>query len=331
VKNFEYARPTTEAEALQLLAEREATAVLAGGTDLVTLLQRELLPADRVVDVKEVATWRGIAQGDDGGLLIGALTTLEEIVDSPLTDDYPSLLHVADGIRAIQMQQTGTLGGDLCHLPNCWYFRNGHGLLGIRNGESLVATGDNRYHAILGNAGPAKYVSASRFAPAAIAWGARVRIAGPQPDREEWLPLEYLYRTPTIESQGVTVLERGQLVTHVWLPPSQGYVSASYEVLATTGLDWPLAAAACTLDVADGIVRDARIVLGHVAPTPWVSREAVRAILGHSVNAATAERAADAAVVSATPLSKNESKVQMARTAVKRAILRATGQLEGGL
>ena len=78
-------------------------------------------------------------------------------------------------------------------------------------------------------------------------------------------------------------------------------------------------------------IRDARVVLGHVAPTPWVSREAIRALVGHSANEATAERAADAAVAVATPLSKNESKVQLARTAVKRAILRATGLDEGGL
>ena len=84
-----------------------------------------------------------------------------------------------DGIRAIQMQQSGTIGGDLCHLPNCWYYRNGHGLLAMQDGESLVAAGDNRYHAILGNTGPAKFVSASRFAPATVAWGAKVRVIGP--------------------------------------------------------------------------------------------------------------------------------------------------------
>ncbi len=331
MKNFEFARPTTEGEALELLAEGDA-AVLAGGTDLVTLMKRELVTPERVVDVKEVEAWRGVAVDAEGGLVIGALTTLEDLLDSSLTIDHASLRDVADAVHAIQLQQTGTLGGDLCHLPNCWYFRNGEGLLGQRNGESLVAAGDNRYHAILGNAGPAKFVSASRFAPAAIAWNATVRVAGPNADQSEWMPLEYLYRTPNVEKQGVTILEPGQLVTHVRLAPRTGTTtSAAYEVLATTGLDWPLAAAACTLDVSGGVIRAANVVLGQVAPTPWVSREAAAALVGQSPNEATFERAADAAVAVATPLSKNEYKVQLARTAVKRALLRAVGENEGGL
>src|SRR5690606_14594889 len=121
------------------------------------------------------------AEGE--GVLIGTLVTLEEMKDSPLLADYRSLIDVVDGVKSIQIQSMGTLGGDLCHLPNCWYFRNGYGLLGMDKGESLVAAGDNRYHAIFGNQGPAKFVSATRFAPAMIAWSAKVRIVGPEPDK----------------------------------------------------------------------------------------------------------------------------------------------------
>lgn len=338
MRSFELAQPRSEAEAVEFLSETgTSTAVLAGGLDLLRLMRRDLLAPARVVNLKEIDSLKGIRAATsefDDGVTIGALTTLEEMAKSPLLAGYASLQHVIDGIRAIQVQSSGTLGGDLCHLPNCWYFRNGYGLLGMKDGESLVETGDNRYHAILGNHGPAKFVSASRFAPALIAWGARVRVVGPKPDQEEWLPVEYLYQTPKAATQGVTVLKPGQFVSHVWLPqPSRegSLASASYEVLQLEGLDWPLAAASATLDLAGGIVRDARIVLGHVAPTPWVSVEAVRAILGRSVSEETAQAAGNAAVASAAPLSNNEYKVQLARTAVKRAILRAAGQLEGGL
>ncbi|NOX54844.1 MAG: molybdopterin dehydrogenase, partial [Planctomycetes bacterium] len=190
MRPFEYAKPTTEAEAVQLLSDHDGnTAVLAGGTDLIRLLRRDLITPQRVVDIKHVESMRGI-QPDGDGIRIGALTTLEELQESPYTTDYRSLQHVNDGIRAIQIQQNGTLGGDLCHLPNCWYFRNGYGLLARQNGESLVEEGDNRYHAIFGNRGPAKFVSASRFAPPLIAWNAKVRIVGPEPEQAEWLPLE---------------------------------------------------------------------------------------------------------------------------------------------
>jgi xanthine dehydrogenase YagS FAD-binding subunit len=225
----------------------------------------------------------------------------------------------------------GTLGGDLCHLPNCWYFRNGYGLLGLEDGESLVASGDNRYHAVLGNQGPAKFVSASRFAPALIAWGAEVRVIGPEPTAAEWLPLEQFFVTPKVESQGISVLEPGQMISHVRLPDTQALVSSTYEVLQLEGLDWPLASAAATLDLDGGVVREARIVIGHVAPTPWTAHEAGQSLVGLPVDEETAGRAGEIAVAEATPLSGNAYKVQLARTAVKRALLGAVDKLEGAL
>lgn len=332
---FEYAHPRSEAEAVELMNEPgTSTAVLAGGTDLIRLLRRDLLTPQRVVNVKDVPTMQGI-KPVDGGVMIGALTTLEDLAASPLMREYHSLHHVLDGIRAIQIQSSGTVAGDLCHLPNCWYFRNGYGLLGMENGESLVETGDNRYHAIFGNRGPAKFVSASRFAPGLIAGQARVRVIGPKPDAEEWLPLEYFYITPRMASHGVTVLKPGQLITHVWLPgteTAQGKVqSSTYEVLQLEGLDWPLASAAVSMVIEGGKVQDARIVLGHVAPVPWISHEASRTIVGRAVTEETAAAAGEAAVASATPLSNNGYKVQLARTCVKRALLRAAGQETGGL
>lgn len=328
---FEYARPESEAEAVALLADHGGDcAVLAGGMDLMPLLRQSVIETKRVVDITRVDSLRGI-DSVDGGVTIGVLTTLEEIARSPLLADYPSLADVVEGVRAIQVQQTGTLGGDLCHLPNCWYFRSGYGLLGREDGRSLPEIGDNRYHAIFGNAGPAKFVSASRFAPPLIAWGAQARITGPQPDEEQWLPLDQFYVTPRTDRQSVTVLQPGQLLTHVWLPGAGSRLSATYEVLQMQGLDWPLTSAAATLELESGRVRRATIVLGHVAPTPWVSHPAADALIGQPVTPLTAQLAAQAAVSEATPLSENGYKVRLAQTSVARALLKATGQLEGGL
>ena len=346
MRSFEYARPETEAEALEFLSEHNGnTAVLAGGTDLMSLLKRDVIQPDRVVDIKNVPAWRGI-KPHDGGTLIGANTTLDEINEHPIAADYRSLLDVIDGIRAIQITANGTIAGDLCQLPHCWYFRNGYGLLALKDGESLVATGDNRYHAILGNSGPAKFVSASRFAPAAIAWDAKVRIvtltrsaseggntltrsAEGEPSNavhEEWLPLEYFFVTPKINSQGVTVLKPGQLITHLWLPAASDTRSATYEVLELSGLDQPQASAACCLGLDGGVVRSAKIVLGHVAPTPWIAHEAAKWLIGQQLNSDIAETAGRMALSKASPLSQNDYKVQQAQAAVKRALLKAIGQ-----
>lgn len=326
--NFEYACPETEQDAVEMLREAgEAAAVLAAGTDLVTLLKTDVVQPQRVVDISRIESLRGIEATDDG-VVIGALTTLEDISESPILADYPCLRDVVAGIRALQIQQNGTLGGDLCHLPNCWYFRNGYGLLGRENGKSLTDSGDNRYHAIFGNSGPAKFVSASRFAPGLIAWHAEVRIAGPGPQDEDWLPLQDFYTTPRTDRHGISVLKAGQFITHIRLPQRDRTLSATYEVLEMQGLDWPLAAAACALEFDDsGLVRRAKIVLGHVAPTPWVSEPAVSALIGQPITPDTATAAGRAAVSEATPLWNNQYKVQLAQTAVKRALLRATGQL----
>lgn len=343
MRPFEYARPETEAEALAFLNDHGGnTAVLAGGTDLLNLLKADLLAPARVVDINGVDSLKGIHpvgqafqpagvgvgqafQPAGGSLMIGALATLEEILDSPFTAEHPALRHVAEEHRAIQIQQMGTLGGDLCHLPNCWYFRNGYGLLGMENGRSLVEAGDNRHHAVLGNRGPAKFTSASRFAPALIACGAKVRIAGPEPDVERWLPLEDFYITPKTPRQGVTVLKPGQLLTHVAVPDLMGAHSASYEALELNGLDWPLAAAACCLDLDGDTVRTAKIVLGHVAPTPWIAREASQWLIGRRLDDATIERAAEIALEQAAPLKDNRYKVRIARTCIERALMKAAG------
>jgi xanthine dehydrogenase YagS FAD-binding subunit len=332
MNSFEYASPRTEDEAVAMLSAHDGnTAVLAGGTDLFSLLRARCIAPSRVVDIKNIDTMQGISLVS-GGVMVGALTTLDEILVNPLLASYDSLRQVADAVHAIQVQSSGTIGGDLCLHPNCWYYRNGYGLLAQQNGQSLVAEGRNQFHAVFGNRGPAKFVSASRFAPALVAWKAEARIAGPEPGQVSMVPLEYFFVTPKSADQGVTILQPGQLLTHILLRDAVDEVaSASYEVLQMNGLDWPMASAGVCLESSGGIVREARVVLGHVAPTPWVSHDAAAALVGHAVDEHSAQAAGDAAVARATPLSENEYKVQIARTAVKRAILRAAGQLEEAL
>jgi xanthine dehydrogenase YagS FAD-binding subunit len=328
MKNFEYAAPRSEAEAVELLSSRAgATEVLAGGTDLIGLMKKMIVTPDRVVNIKNIPTLRGIqARGNE--VVIGAVTNLDDVLESPLLDEFPSIKQVIEGISSQQLQAQGTLAGELCHRPRCWYFRSGQGLLADRG--RMVAEGDNRHHAIFGNSGPAKFVNASRLAPPLIALGARLRLIGPESDESRELPLEQFYRIPRDESQRENVLEPNQLVTHI-VVPKIGLANATYEVRHGEGPDAPLAAAAAALRIVAGIVREARVVLGHVAPTPWLSKEAADAVLGLPVTLETAELAGEAAVGRATPLKDNEYKVQLAKVAVKRAVLLAAGLETGGL
>jgi xanthine dehydrogenase YagS FAD-binding subunit len=236
---------------------------------------------------------------------------------------------VIQGISSIQLQSQGTLVGELLRRPTCWYFRDGHGLLADRG--RMIVDGDNRYHAILGNRGPAKFVNASRLAPALITLGAQIRVMGPNPDDERLLELSSLYQTPSSDSEGENVLEPGQLVTHVVIPPPGQLLSAAYEVRHGEGPDPPLTAAAVSLDVRSGRVQQAQIVLGQVAPTPWVALHAAQSLRGQPINNETAAIAGLEAVAGAIALSQNEYKIQLAQVAVKRALLKAVGHETGGL
>ncbi|MFV2071002.1 MAG: xanthine dehydrogenase family protein subunit M, partial [Pirellulales bacterium] len=188
-----------------------------------------------------------------------------------------------------------------------------------------VVEGDNRYHAVLGNRGPAKFVSASRLAPAMISFEAQVRVIGPTANDETFMPLEELYQTPHDEQSRENTLLPKQVVTHVILPPDRGDLSAAYEVRHGEGPDPPLAPAAVTLEAADGVVRDARVVLGQVAPIPWISEAAARALIGRPITHETAEIASTEAMAGVMPLSENQYKVELAQVAVRRAIGLAAG------
>jgi xanthine dehydrogenase YagS FAD-binding subunit len=215
----------------------------------------------------------------------------------------------------------GTVGGELLQRPRCWYYRNGYGLLAQYEGKSLVPDGDNRYHAILGNGGPAYFVSPSSLAPILMALGAKVKLFGPSGERE--LALDKFFVTPESEGEREHAIRPDEVLTEILVPAHRNASMAVYEVREKEALDWPLAAAAAVLHLEGGKVAGARVVLGHVAPVPWPSPEAEEALLGKAVSEETAYAAGQAAVAKATPLSMNGYKVQLARVAVKRAILKA--------
>jgi len=323
MRALEYASPTTKEQATSLLGRSWSdAAILAGGTDLLSLMKDDVAAPKRVVNIKGIDELRGI-RPDGGGVRLGALVTFEELLDNAsIRKSYPAIWAAADGVRSAQIRSMGTVGGDLCQRPHCWYYRSGFGLLAQEGGRSMVVDGDNRYHSILGNAGPAYFVSPSSLAPALVALGATVRIFGPGGARE--VPVEKFFLTPRTDDDREHDLKPNEIVTEVRVPSPAG-ANATYEVREKEALDWPLATASVVLKTGGGRVESARVVLGHVAPIPWRSPEAEAALGGQAVNEQVAAGAGDASVKGAKPLSGNAYKVQLARVAVKRAVLAAAG------
>ncbi len=201
MRAFEYASPTTKEQAVGLLAASWGQVeVLAGGTDLLSLMKDDVVHPRRLVNIKQIKEMNGVTSGPKG-LRIGALTTLGELADNVnVIKDYPALAEAINDAASPQIRNMATLGGNLCQRPRCWYFRGGFGLLPKSEaGKDLIANGENRYHAILGNDGPAKFVSPSSIAPVLIAYGAVLRLIGPQGMREQ--SVEHFYVIPKSENR----------------------------------------------------------------------------------------------------------------------------------
>ena len=323
MRPFEYASPASTQQALQLLGNSwNDAAPLAGGTDLLSLMKDDIVAPKRLVNIKELVELRGVTVGKQG-LRIGALTTIQELADDArVRRAYPVLATTAGEIAGPQIRNMATIGGNLCQRPRCWYYRAGFGLLAQnQNGDSLVPNGDNRYHAILGNSGPAYYISPSTLAPLLIALNASVRLVGPNGKRE--VPLDKFYLIPKSKNEREHDLKPNEIVTEVIVPPLAGAKAATYEVRQKEAMDWPLALAAVVLNIKANKVTSARVLMGAVAPIPWRSPEAEAALVGKTISEEVAQAAGAAAVTGAKDLGHNGYKIQIARVVVKRAILAA--------
>jgi xanthine dehydrogenase YagS FAD-binding subunit len=328
MRPFEYASPTTKEQAVGLLGTTWGQAeVLAGGTDLLALMKDDVVHPKRLVNIKEIKEMSGVKQTPQG-LRIGALITLGELADNVnVVKDYPALAEALNDAASPQIRNMATLGGNLCQRPRCWYFRGGFGLLPkSESGKDLITGGENRYHAILANDGPAKFVSPSTIVPVLIAYGAAIRVIGPQGMRE--LSLQQFYIIPKTETEREHDLKPNEILAGVILPQPRDLRVAHYEIRQKQAFDWPLAVAAVGLNMKGSELFGSRLVLGYVAPIPWRCGDGEVALnnaarIHGGISEEGAKAAAEAALQNAKPLSHNAYKVQLAKVALKRAMLTA--------
>lgn len=322
MEKFAYANPTSVKDAAGMLSNKMGEVeVLAGGTDLISMMKEYLVTPRLVVNVKNIKEMKGITAAKNS-IRIGAAATLDEIAENKdIAKSLPSLHAAALGVSSPQIRNMGTIGGDLCQRPRCWYYRQGFGLLGKGpDGKSLVTNGENRFHAIFGG-GPAYFVSPSSFGPALVALGATIRVVSSSGQRD--IEAEKFFVAPKSDTDREIALQPNEIITEILVP--LGTTNATYEVREKAALDWPLATASVALKMGGGSIQSARVVLGHVAPTPWVATAAGQSLTGKSLSAAIAEAAGKSATQGASPLSQNAYKVKLAQVAVKRALMATQG------
>jgi xanthine dehydrogenase YagS FAD-binding subunit len=324
MRTFEYVRPSSVAQAVQALDRRGAMPI-AGGMDMVPAMQDNVVSADRLVNLKSIddERMRGI-RGVDGGIAIGALTTLAEIArNSEIASHFRVLAEATAEVGSPQIRNMGTLGGNLCQRPRCWYFRHEEYKCLKKGGPRCFAADDeaeNQYNAILGG-GPAYIVHPSNCASALVALDATIHITGPDGDRST--AADDFFVLPTERLTQENDLARGEIITHVTIPSKGGASrSAFLETSERAGFDWGISGAAVSGTVVDGVITDTRIVLYAVAPIPWRAYEAEAALDGNPLTEDNIRAAAETALAGAEPLSNNAYKVPLTKTMVRRALAR---------
>ncbi|MHC4235491.1 MAG: FAD binding domain-containing protein, partial [Planctomycetota bacterium] len=271
---FDYVRPDSLREALEHGAA-DGAVLHAGGTDVLGCLRDGVYAAEKVVAIAQLDELRGIEATRDGGLRIGALTTLAEIAAHPLIGErYAALAQGAASAASPQLRNQGTIGGNLCQRPRCWYFRGEFHCL-RKGGEMCYAVaGANEYHCIFGGDG-CYIVHPSDTAPTLVALDASFRLVSRRGDRT--VPAESFFVLPADDVQRETVLQPGELLAEVLLPPPGRNVNSTYRKVRARGTwDFALAGVAAVLEMGDGRVDSARLVLSGVAPIPWRAVEAER-------------------------------------------------------
>ncbi len=302
------------AAAKRARANGSAVAFAGGGSDLLGLMKDRVATPDVVVYLKSIRGLDGIRAGK-GGLTIGGLTTLDAVSrDRMVRRECGVLAEAAESVATPQIRNVATLAGNLCQRPWCWYYRNGFKCLKNGGTTCFSVVGENQFHAIFGG-GPSYIVHPSDTAPALVALDAVFRIAGPSGERE--VRAADFFTLPAPNPARENVLAEDEVLASVSVrPPGAAARTAYRKVMDREAWTHALVSAAVVLQMDGDVCRDARIVLGGVAPIPWRLTDVEAMLKGQPITPALAARAGEAAVAGARPLAKNGYKVAMTRSLV---------------
>ncbi len=319
--HFDLYQPDSLEAALDLAKRLGADGwIVGGGQDSYDWLKNRIKRTNAVIDISGIAALRGV-RDRDGGLEIGALTTLTEIENDPVVKERYALLSTAAGrVASPQIRNVGTLGGNLCQDTRCWYYRGGVDCYRAGGNMCYADTpqGQNREHAIF-NASRCVAVTPSDTANALTALEASMVIAGSRGERV--VPASRFFIGPDVNIQRMTVIEPGEILTAVRIPATWSGAQFYFEKIADRNVwDFALVSIAAAFRMDGDAVRDARLVCGAVACTPFRLPEVERALVGAKRNAETADRVALLGTHDAKTLNFNQFKLPLMENLIRRAI-----------
>lgn len=332
MKSFDYVRPATVREAIAA-ASAPGAAYLAAGTNLLDLMKGGVTAPDRLVDITHLSGLDRIEELPDGGLRIGALVRNADLAhDRNVARRFPAVAEALLSGASAQLRNAATVGGNLLQRTRCAHFYDPASACNKRNpGAGCDAFGgDNRLHAILGWSKSCIATHPSDFCVPLVALEAVVEIEGSAGRRE--MSLETFHRLPGDRPDRETVLEPGEMIVAVRLPAEAARFAGNARYLKVrdrTSYAFAIVSAAAALRLEAGVIADARLALGGVAPKPWRMRDAEMILIGARGTAPLFQRAAEAALAEAKPSGDNAFKIELATRVVARALaLAAAGTPE---
>ncbi len=321
MKEFKLAQPQSFKQAASLLSEKkDGYVIMAGGTDLLDEIKSGIISPEVIVDLAPLAELSYIKE-TESHILVGSMTRVAEVAENSIIQEkFPVLQEAALSLATPQLRNVGTVGGNLCQRPRCWYYRDPETICRKKGGSLCFAfRGKNRYHAIFGG-GICYIVYPSDLAPALISLDAEAVVSSPNGGKS--LPLEEFYILPQKNVRRENILEEGEILQEIRIPlPESGTKSTYYKMKERGTWDFALVSAAINGLVSGGIFRDIKIVLGGVAPIPWRLQKAEDLIKGKKPTDEVIRQAAREALQDARPLEENEYKLDLVEAVLRTAIL----------
>ncbi len=319
MNNFKLAQPQNIEQVASLPPDKKVV-LMAGGTDLLDEIKNEVIHPDVVVDLNTIPGLAYINSTDDG-VHVGVMTRISKLAeDATIQANFPVLHEAALSLATPQLRNVGTVGGNLCQRPRCWYYRDPQVECRKKGGSRCFAIrGRNRYHAILGGS-ICHIVYPSDLAPALISLDSEVTIATIEGDKK--VALEKFYTLPRDNVRKENILKPNEILKEVRIPRAKDGAKSTYLKLKERGTwDFAVVSAAVNGIASGNTFQDIRIVLGGVAPVPWRLEKAEKALFGKRITEEVVKRIAQDALADARPLEENAYKQELAATVVTRAIL----------
>jgi xanthine dehydrogenase YagS FAD-binding subunit len=318
--DFDYIKPKTIKEAGDILAEEHLiTKPYSGGTDILGLIKDHVLKPKKLVDLKSIKGYDSIEYKQGEGLKIGALVKIAKIAESESVQrNYTILSEAANEIASPQLRNMGTLGGNLCQRPRCYYFREDFDCIKKGGDICYAYQGNNKYHCVVGG-GPCYIVHPSDLAVALIALDARISIYSKGDIRT--IPISGFFVLPDEDYLQENISKPGEIVTEVLIPDVSSITKSSYVKIKERGAwDFAIVSVGAVIESNNNVVQKGRIAFGGIAPKPWIDESLNKTLIGLDLTDNTIDSTAQSILKNAEPLEMNNYKIILTRNLVKKIL-----------